>query len=81
MVAICCLFQESCQATGHGLRLTSSLRVPALDEGPKDDSTNDCSMPALEKVLAVLSLVPLVIVSLWHEHIMQKCAVEIYQSS
>jgi hypothetical protein len=52
--------QESSQATTSGLGPGS--RVPALDEGPKKDLTNDRSKsPLEEKVFAVIPLVVVLI--------------------
>jgi hypothetical protein len=65
MKGLCCvLVFSSSQATGCGLGPTSSCRVPSLDVGPKNDSTNDRSTsPLEEQVFGVIPLVPLFTVS------------------
>jgi hypothetical protein len=61
---VLCFGISSSQATGYGLGPASSCRVPALDVGPKNDSTNDRSTsPLEEQVCGVIPLVPLFTVS------------------
>jgi hypothetical protein len=52
------------QATGCGVCPATSCRVPALDVGPKNDSTNGRSTSPLKaQVFGVIPLVPLFTVS------------------